>query len=491
MRLPIVLLSAALVLGMSPAPSTLGVTAEEGPSESSPNVDFVANLTWDGSKRAAMNRPVDSQGGTDLEFLTIDERDYAFAGTYANGLQVIDITDPASPDQVATYDCQVLQGDVQTFSRGVGDDERFYVTYTADSGYTHEQSACYSDAGVTIGANARNGDGTLIIDVTDPTAPEAVGFAKIKGGSHNQTVDPSGMYLYNSNSGSGVGAIEVISIADVTAPKLVATLPTEGDESHDLTFNAEGTRAYSAALDHTLIIDTTDLANPSVVGSIVDPAITLHHQADPVTIDERDFVIINDELAGAAGNEVCPGGGLHVYDVTGELEAAPEKVGAFFIPEISVNEGARTGLGGAITCTSHVFRTYEEQELLVIAWFGAGVRVIDLSGLGDTPPIQAGAAGQDLPMGMREIGFYRFLEDSDAWSAKVFEFDEDGSAYIFANDQTRGFDVYRYDATAPAAADAGTWLTADQALDRALRLRASGSDPALLPDGDLHGHAAG
>ena len=41
------------------------------------------------------------------------------------------------------------------------------------------------------------------------------------------------------------------------------TRPGLGTESHDITFNADGTRAYSAALSQGVIIDTTDPANPT------------------------------------------------------------------------------------------------------------------------------------------------------------------------------------------------------------------------------------
>ncbi|MBW3659011.1 MAG: hypothetical protein KY457_10260, partial [Actinobacteria bacterium] len=235
-----------------------------------------------------------------------------------------------------------------------------------------------------------------------------------------------------------------------------------------------------------VIIDTSNPSAPSVVADIVDPAVTLHHQADPVDIGDRTFLIVNDELAGAAGNEVCPGGGLHVYDITDE--ASPQKVGAFFAPEVTVAEGARTGIGGAITCTAHVFRIYEEQQLLTIAWFGAGVRVIDLSGLADTPPVSAGLGGETLTPGMREVGFYRDPVDSDAWAAKVFAFEADGSAYLFSNDQTRGLDIYRYDATVPASSSSsGRWLSAEAALQRTLGLRASGFEALDRPYCDLRG----
>ena len=440
----------------------------------SENMSFVANLRYPdeeygktssilyGHNGTVRKRP-DAQGGTDVETVTIAGRDYAFSGTYRNGLQVVDITDATKPALVATYDCKVQQGDVQVFAQG----DRFYVAYAVDNGYTNTLSACYTDAGAT-----KPDPGTIIVDVTDPAAPKSVSFIKVNRGTHNTTVHPSGQYLYNSNSEGTKGGIEIISLADITRPVIVNTMPLPGKEdSHDITFNADGTRAYSAALDHTAILDTTDVAAPKVLGFIEDPTITLHHQADPVTVGDRTFVIINDELNGAGGNEYCPGGGLHVYEVTGALELAPKKVGAFFAPDVTAAQGSRGGLATTVTCTAHVFRIYPEQGILTIAWFGAGVRVIDLNGLEGYSAGVVPQAGSLTP-GMKEVGYFRFTEDSDAWAAKVHRFDEDGSAYVFSNDQTRGFDVYRYNAKAPAAKEQGEWLNPTQTLAHVTALRA-------------------
>jgi hypothetical protein len=80
--------------------------------------------------------------------------------------------------------------------------------------------------------------------------------------------------------------------------------------------------------------------------------------------------------------------------------------------------------------------------------------------------------------GMREVGYYEF-PDSETWSAKTNHIAADGSFYLFANDHTRGFDVFHY--TAPkqplpvsAAPSTGRWLTPAQALAEA---RARGTHP--------------
>ena len=110
-------------------------------------------------------------------------------------------------------------------------------------------------------------------------------------GSHNMTVHPSGDYLYNSNSDlvtSTAPAITIYDISQPETPRKVQDYPIPfvplslGSESHDITFNADGTRAYSAALSQTLVLDTTDPANPEQVAQILDPAINVAHQADPV-----------------------------------------------------------------------------------------------------------------------------------------------------------------------------------------------------------------
>jgi hypothetical protein len=164
------------------------------------------------------------------------------------------------------------------------------------------------------------------------------------------------------------------------------------------------------------------------------------HQADPVTLarpdgTEREILVVTDERAGAAGSVECPGGGLHLYDITGANETDPQKIGTWFIPVIQPQDGT--------TCTSHVLRIYPEQEMLTIAWYGQGVRVLDISGLATVEGSPATVAVGD-GAGMREVGHYVF-PDSDTWSFKTNRIAADGSFYGYGNDLTRGFDVYRFD----------------------------------------------
>ncbi len=416
--------------GDLPTNSRAASVAESGTGE---EMSFVANLQYDGSGEA--------QNGSDVEFLKVGKKEYALAGTLRGGMQIIDITDPENPSVAAVYDCAVSQGDIQVWKN----DGRVLASYTADGtfGTAGAASRCGRDLGLRPDAS-----GTVIVDLTSPTSPQTVSYLDVPRGSHNMTVHPSGDYLYNSNSDLITSTSPTITIYDVSNPArpkwvkdyAIPFVPTSlGSESHDITFNEDGSRAYSAALSQTLILDTTDPASPTRVGQVVDPAVNVAHQSDPVTLTredgtEREVLIVTDERAGAAASAECPGGGLHLYDITGDLEQSPEKIGTWFIPAATVQDGA--------TCTSHVLRVYEEQEMLTIAWYAQGVRVLDISGLADLEGSLT-TVGIGDGAGMREVGNY-VLEDSDTWSFKTNRIAADGSFYGYGNDLVRGFDVYKF-----------------------------------------------
>ena len=469
-----------LVVAVALSVLTVPDTSADETAIHSPNLTPVAHLDYADRYGTGTNQ------GTDIEFARLRYggklRDFAVAGSYDNGLQLIDISKPDEPKIVGRYDCGVSQGDVQVFTRG----KHTYATYTMDAGYTlQEESTCVREAKALglfqpttpnpldvdpLGAIApdasygRPGIGTYIADITDPVRPKTVSFVGVAKGSHNQTVHPSGSYLYNSNSqlyATALNAgIEVYDIRDFMKPRLAAVLPLPpipglGSESHDITFNESGTRAYSAALSHTAIIDTTIVDRPEIISVVVDPAINVHHQATKATITDatvgltRDLLFIEDEFAGAAGFDPCPSGGLHVYDVTGPLEAAPVKVGYWNIADLRYPTA--DGAVGA-PCTMHVFQIHPDAGILTTAFYNGGVRVVDISSL---VGVALGAHG----IGMKEIAHARF-PDSITWSAKTPRINPDGSFHLYGNDMARGLDVYRFDPSAEPSDGLGTWVAA-------------------------------
>jgi hypothetical protein len=482
------LLAVSLFAGMIPALSASAlarVAAEETGAVRSPNMTHVKNLEY------AARNGTKKNAGTDLEFIDIDVtgqagavaagvegvRSYSLAGSYNNGLQIVDITDPENSSIIGVYDCGISQGDVQVFTREVDGVVRTFATFTQDTGYGFaSKSACYTEA-AALGFSRPN-FGTFIADITDPYNPVTVSYIRVALGSHNGTMHPGGDYFYNSNSelitNARNASIEVIDIRDFNNPQQVATIPISprpglGTDSHDLTFNAKGDRAYSAALSQGLIIDTTDPAKPKLLTSFLDPAINVWHQSDPVTVKdpilgERTFLVVEDEVAGATGTGQCPNGGVHVYDITGQLELAPVKVGYWNVDQVrTFNVG--------YSCTAHVFDIHDDTDLMTIAYYQGGVHVVDLSGL-------VGVALGKSGVGMKQLGFYYFEDKaagaraSNTWAVKAPKTSRDGSFYLYGNDQNRGFDVYKFDNAAPATTEVGRWMTPQQALAMTKQYRA-------------------
>jgi hypothetical protein len=394
--------------------------ASGGPGVASPNMLYVGRIPYG--------------GGSDLEFQTrADGRSFVYAGSTRDftggppaGLRIVEITDLGHPVLRGFLACDTNQNDIQVMERG----PKTYVLLGSD--YSPRTSDCFTQLGIKAPSSG-NALGLIVVDVTVAAEPRAVSLLRLGFGVHNETLHPAGRYAYISDSeltppgliSSGTyrpGRLQVVDLADPLRPQFVAEIDLpEGRSAHDVTFSADGSRAYAAALTQTVILDSSDPALPRVVSTILDPAINIHHQADPFTAGRSKYLVITDELAGAAGNGFCPGGGLHVYDISNEL--VPVKVAVFFVPEISQR----------YRCTSHVLRIDQAQRLMTIAWYESGTWVIDISDpmrfrvVGTANPSESGAA-------------------ADTWSAKMFR------GFVFTNDLRRGMDIYHY--TGPASREA-------------------------------------
>ena len=358
------------------------------------------------------------KGGTDLEFATVKGHDYAIApseGSGDIGLRVINIDKPERPKVTGFLPCPVTQNDVQV--RGS------LVLMGVDGGVSagDSESECFSQ----IGADAKLG--LLVVSIANPAKPRTVGFVPIPTGVHNSTWHPGGRYVYISDSEltpdvSAVvpsGRIIIVDVGNPRAPRVVKTFLLVGDRmsTHDITFNKSGTRAYVAALQETYILDTSKPAEPREISRIEDPSINISHGADPTP--DGKYLLITDEQAGAAANGVCNVGGVHVYDITTEI--LPVKVGYYVLdPTNSVTATAN----GNLTCTAHVLDYASDGKTWTNADYAAGVRVVSATSLVGKPT---------------ELAYFT-PDDASTWSAKTYK----NPRYLFANDMTRGFDVYKW-----------------------------------------------
>lgn len=345
-----------------------------------------------------------------------EERDYVFAGADGLPVKVIDVTDPEQPELVSQVLCSLSQNDVQVSG------DLLVMANLADAG------RCTMPDGSKRGVR-----GFAVADVSDPRFPEVLSAVvmpdvPLPGGGtyfpagHNVTAHPTEPLVYVSTQDPTPSMIPIWDLSDPADPELVRYWEYPGALApHDITFNAEGTRAYVASVNHTDILDATDPRNPELLTTIVDPSIQIHHQADP-TPDGR-YLLVSDEAGGALW-PACPGGGIHIYDLT--VEAAPVKVGAFFADETGTTPGS---------CTAHVFRINPDGATMAIGWYEAGVYVVDFSRVG----IAAAGSGSTLPLGAVTIGSMS-MPQANTWAAKMWQ--ERHPGYVFANDRNRGLDVF-------------------------------------------------
>ena len=342
--------------------------------------------------------------GTDMELATINGRDYAFAGSAAavaqgGGLHVIDITDPANSREVAWLKCSVYQSDIQ-----ISHDRKTVIMASDDTG---SPESC-----LMVGKL-----GFLTVDITDPTNPRAIGMADIPLGSHNVTAHPTKPYVYNSDSElTGPGEIQIWSIKDPAEPTLVNSVLSAPHSPHDISFNEEGTMAVTAAVSHFDIFDTTDPENPVLTFTDQCPGCSITHDAK--FTPDGTHIFIGDEAGGGAPFP-CPGGALYAYELTGTPVAPlPVLVGTY---EPVVVASAQGGVGA---CTSHVFEISDDSKTIVISWYTAGTRLLDVSN----------------PAAITELGWF-IPEGGDSWSSKFHP--RLGATWVFSNDINHGFDVYK------------------------------------------------
>jgi hypothetical protein len=373
------------------------------------NLQLVANLPIDPGTQGV--------AASDLELFG----NYAFVGSYGEGVVIADISDPVHPKRVGKFDCPGGQNDIQLSPDGR------YLALAVET----TANKCHP-----------NDEGTSILDVSDPSHPMEVawiGQDELEDGSHNNTLDWP--YLYVDQYIHTYSRLEIFDLTTPSQPKKVAELKYNGQDSHhDLIVDhrPDGKDlAYAASINFTDVLDVTNPSQPILRERIRDPQLGISHQAEPNF--DRTLLLATDEYGGGTGVGACGGrgdarvpvpgappqlsdpaslGALHLYrlaqDGTIAGENGIDKAGVFNIP-YQPNEDPEAG------CTIHVFWQAPDQNRLVTAWYGRGTRVVDFSD----------------PANPKQLAWF-VAKGADTWSAKPH------NGYIFSGDIVRGLDVFKY-----------------------------------------------
>jgi hypothetical protein len=255
----------------------------------------------------------------------------AYLTSIADGLRIVDVSDPATPTEV---------------------------------GYFEAQADYYNDLKIVDGPGATRyalvaaNDGVLVIDVTDPQAPTLVTVFSVPGmdfGMHTLFTEIVGGTTYAYIVDGATSLLGIFDITDPASPAMAGTFTIENEfgNIHDL-FVEDGRVYLNAGLDGLIVVDTQpDPTTPVQVGQFLPAEPAYSHSNWVTTAGGRKISAHGDEGADT---------GLTIVDVD---EASPEfmqPIGSFYLPN-----------GASI----HNIMAFGDRAY--VAWYQNGVRVLDLS----------------------------------------------------------------------------------------------------------------
>jgi hypothetical protein len=213
------------------------------------------------------------QRQTNLKGLDI-AGNYAFIGRGDGVFQILDISDPASPQPLGSCN---LSGDIQDLVvegdyAYVTSDLLFLVNVSNVSAPTLVSTYDPGGPGLLLGIEvvgnyahiANDLQGLFIVDVSDPFNPSFVSQLNPPGG-FSQDLDVYGDFCYVAEGEAGVA---IIDITDLTNPFLVAIHDT--DDAYDVVYK-QGNVYVADAFGGVKMVSVTDPANPIEIGYYDNP----------------------------------------------------------------------------------------------------------------------------------------------------------------------------------------------------------------------------
>ncbi len=359
--------------------------------------------------------------------------DYVYASALGAGFFIADISDPTNP--VLVYNATTDAADASNNT---------ITSFARDA-----DIVAHSDGRITL-VLATQSDGMHVWDVTTPATPEFLARVEVDP-NHNIATVPGTQLVFNSQSGGAGRSNDLIDLSDPMRPIVLGTYGSHG--CHDITFFGSfgdaKFRGYCAGIQRTEIWDLTGLTtsqdgfgidvistvegtdspivgNPALISA---PLRTLHHLA--MVNADASVLIIGDEHNGGGSPGTCffnqqglstPFGALWFYDLSDE--GAPRLLSwlsaPLVQPEAAPPSNPQNPAGDIPNCTAHFGSLVPGEEKLVMAWYSAGVILIDF-----TDPARPQILDQYQP------------DPTNPWDARIH------NGYVFTGDIVRGMDVLR------------------------------------------------
>ena len=271
-------------------------------------------------------------GAEDVEVFWSGNRTYGIvASYYDDGVQIMDVTDPANPVPVsAVFDGSVAVDIESGFNQELAD------AVLAATNSTELAGTVFGAGNRTYGIVATLYDNaTQIMDITDPANPVPVSAVFDRSEelgamsfSHDMDVFVSGDRTYGIVAASHDGSVQIIDITNLANPAPVSVVldgPGElGDVAKEIDVESFGVGDHTYAIVATLydggvhIIDVTDPANPAPVSVVLDGPGELGDVS--IRLDMEMFGVGDQTYAMVAA---WPDGGVHIIDVTDPANPAP------------------------------------------------------------------------------------------------------------------------------------------------------------------------
>jgi hypothetical protein len=285
----------------------------------------------------------------------------------------------------------------------------------------------------------------------------------LKSGSTTFDPDTGVAILASPNPGP---TLTVVDASNRDNPTLLTTWDFSDEPGqpksglHNLSFSADGTRAYVAAQHLTpdgkgvggmVILDTSEVANwkpgnarPTIrrVGPFLvwsPPVPGYAHSTELATIAGRKYVVTENE--GGAG---CPNGFAQIIDVNNELDPFP--LSSF---RLEVNDPRNcpqvlpdlVGFKGLLALASTHYMGFDnpdDAKLAAFTWYGSGLRIADISN----------------PAAPKEVGYF----NAPSVNPTFITGGQTGSAPYFP-DPAYSFVRYRNGNFWHVTIDGGFWVT--------------------------------
>ena len=259
-----------------------------------------------------------------------------FAANADRGLQLWDVTNPASPIQIGYFRTACC-------TRGI---HEFEVEHRTDLGrtfaYASVPTSRYPEAGSPSGYRDVAGDGDFrLIDITNPAAPFQVSDFGIQ--------DAGGPF----SSGQGCDA--------------------DPNYGHGVEPSDDGRLVFLSYWDSGFVaLDLTDPSNPVFEGRTVYPANADGDAHSSIYDGDRQLLFAADEdFCKTSGPETETGYGyLRIYDYSNL--ATPVQIGSFRTPN-------SLGLGAQGSGDYTIHNPFVVGTDVYLSWYSDGVRVVDAS----------------------------------------------------------------------------------------------------------------